>query len=412
MKKVLLLGLFLCIITGAYTVENDGNLMWDNGLLNWKSNDGAFQTRMDVRIYMDYARFMGNDNDFRQGTMLRRARLGIKTKLWKNWSAELDFDFADNETDAKDMWLRYDGFKDSFLKIGQFKIPFSIEELTSSRLLPFLERSYSSLFAPGRRSAIGYTRWGNFYHISLAYYGQEFASKESSRVDEATGYAARIALAPINKEDITLHLGGSIASQSTIDSKGQEEDYKSEMECKMGDTEIIDTDVISGIDKENLMGGEGALRFKNFNLQGEYTMANLEREKELKNAEFSGGYAQLSWIITGETKSYLMDEGEFGKIIPKSNKLGAWEFAARYSFINMTDEDAYQNESALSSEKIGIYGGKAANITLGLNWYPNPNLRFMVNYIMVDNSETADGTGNLIGNDDFSVLSARIVVMY
>ncbi len=412
MKRLLLVSLFMLLLVNAVAVESDGKLLWDNGLLKWKSNDGMFETRMDVRIYMDYAKFMGNDNDFRQGTMLRRARLGVKTRFWNDWLAELDFDFADNVVDTKDMWLRYDGFKNSFIKFGQFKIPFSLEELTSSRLIPLLERSYASLFAPGRRAAIGYTRWGKFYHLSLAYYGQEFGPKESSRVDEAVGYGARVAIAPINKEDITLHFGGSIASHGTIDSKGQEEDYKSEMECKMGDTEIIDTDVISGIDTENVFGGEGAFRFKNINAQGEYIMAKMDRETHLKDAEFSGGYALLTWIITGESKPYLMDEGEFGKIIPKSNKLGAWELVARYSFINMTDEDAYQNESAFSSDNVGIYGGKAANIALGLNWYPNPNLRFMMNYIMVDNSETADGTGNLIGNDDFSVLSARIVVMY
>ena len=132
----------------------------------------------------------------------------------------------------------------------------------------------------------------------------------------------------------------------------------------------------------------------------------------LEDARFSGGYVSLSWILTGEQKPYLMDEGEFGKIIPKSNKSGAWELAARYSFVDMTDEDAYQNEGAFNAGNQGIFGGKAANITLGLNWYPNPSLRFMMNYIMVDNSETADGTGNLIGNDDFSILSARLVVMY
>ncbi|MDP8203855.1 MAG: porin [Candidatus Tenebribacter mawsonii] len=412
MKKVVLL-VFVLFAVGILAAETStGNSTWDNGLLKWKSDDGMFETRMDVRIYIDYAQFMGNENDFRNGTMLRRARFGVKTKLWEDWSAELDFDFADNEVDAKDMWLRYDGLENSFLKFGQFKVPFSIEELTSSRLLTFLERAYPNLFAVGRRCGVGYTRWGSIYHISLAAYGQEFNAKETSRVDEAFGYGGRFALAPINNADMTLHFGGSAASQTTIDSKGLEEDFHFEPECKMGDTEIIEGGDILGIDRENLVGGEGAFRFKNFHLQGEYIMAMLQREEDLKDASFSGGYVSLSWILTGEYKPYLMDEGEFGKIIPKSNKLGAWELAARYSFVDMTDEDAYQNESAFNDGNQGIFGGKAANITFGLNWYPNPSLRFMMNYIMVDNSETADGPGNLIGNDDFSILSARFVVMY
>jgi len=55
--------------------------------------------------------------------------------------------------------------------------------------------------------------------------------------------------------------------------------------------------------------------------------------------------------------------------------------AARFSHLNLTDEDA------------GIYGGKANNITLGLNWYANPNVKFQLNYTMVDNSQNADSDG-------------------
>ncbi len=412
MKKIILLVVTLFVVSILTAETSPGSTGWDNGLLKWKSDDGQFETRLDVRIYMDYAQFMGNDNDFRNGTMLRRARFGVKTKLWEDWSAELDFDFADNVVDTKDMWLRYDGLENSFLKFGQFKVPFSIEELTSSRLLTFMERAYPNLFAVGRRCGVGYTRWGSMYHISLAVYGQEFNIKESSRVDEALGFGGRIALAPINKDDMTLHIGGAAFSHTTIDSKGQEEDWKFEPECKMGDTEIIDLDVVTGIDNENVFGGEGAFRLKNIHLQGEYMMAMMKREKDLKDASFNGGYVSLSWVLTGESKPYLMEEGEFGKIIPKSNKLGAWGLAARYSYIDMTDEDAYQNESAFAAGTPGIFGGKAANIAFGLNWYPNPSVRFMMNYIMVDNSDTADGTGNLLGNDDFSILAARIVVMY
>lgn len=411
MKKTLLI-VILVAMAWALAAQSVGNSEWDDGLLKWKSDDGQFATRLDIRIYADYANFSGNDNDYRNGTMLRRARFGVKTKLWEHWSAEFDVDLADNEVDANDMWLRYDRLDNMFFKVGQFKIPFSLEELTSSRLITFLERNYASLFAPGRRAAFGYTAWGSFYHFSTALYGQEFGIKESSRVDEAEGYAARLALAPLNNDEMTLHLGGSFMRQSSIDSKGQNDDYKSEAECKMGDTEIVNADVISGIDYENAYGGEGAFRFNNIHLQGEYIVGLIERDANLKDVNFGGGYTQLSWIITGEHKPYLMDEGEFGKIKPKSNDLGAWEIAARYSFIDLTDEEAYQDQNAFDNGSVGIFGGKAANISFGLNWYPNPNIRFMLNYIMVDNSETATAAGSLQGDDDFSILSARFLVMY
>ena len=54
----------------------------------------------------------------------------------------------------------------------------------------------------------------------------------------------------------------------------------------------------------------------------------------------------------------------------------------------------------------------ANNIVIGLNWYANPNLRLMVNYNIVDNSDNADMDGALIGDDDFNVFQMRAVVNF
>jgi len=73
--------------------------------------------------------------------------------------------------------------------------------------------------------------------------------------------------------------------------------------------------------------------------------------------------------------------------------------AARYSHLNLYDADA------------GILGGKANNYTVALNWYPNPNMKIIVNFTRVDNSEHA--TGDIgIGNYDFNVLHAMAVVFF
>ncbi len=61
---------------------------------------------------------------------------------------------------------------------------------------------------------------------------------------------------------------------------------------------------------------------------------------------------------------------------------------------------------------MGVQGGMANNYTIGLNWYANPNIKFTLNYIMVDNSINAGPEGNLIGDDDFSIVQSRILVNF
>jgi len=82
--------------------------------------------------------------------------------------------------------------------------------------------------------------------------------------------------------------------------------------------------------------------------------------------------------------------------------IGAWEIAARYSTLNLTDS--------------GVRGGGEKDITVGLNWYATSNVRFMLNYIKVNTDNDANGTAPLLpgetthGHDDPSIVQARAQV--
>lgn len=45
-----------------------------------------------------------------------------------------------------------------------------------------------------------------------------------------------------------------------------------------------------------------------------------------------------------------------------------------------------------------------------MNWYLNPHMRLMANYIFVDNDKNADADGDLTGNDDPGIFQTRFQI--
>ncbi len=413
MQKKLFLFTLILLLVNLPAKENSGKTGWDNGFLEWKSKNGIFQTRLDVRMYLDAAFYEENKTEIGNGFTVRRARFAIKSKLWKKWNAEFDIDVANNEIEIKDLWMSYDFFKNGFIKFGNFKPPFSLEELTSSRLLTFPERAYPNCFTSGRIMGTAFTYWGNFWHFSSGIFGQQIAlwndRKDNKHLSQSLNYASRIAFAPLNLNRKTLHFGGSFLKLKP-DNKSEITEFDSYPESNVAPIQFVDTDDIDRIDFWTVCGLEGAVVFGPVSLQSELIQTNVKRLEDAQELKFQGLYAFLSYFITGESRIYNSKEGEFGQVIPK-RKNGAFEFAFRYSHLNLTDMN-YQHPAGEEIEGERIKGGKANNFTIALNWYANPNVRLMTNYIFVDNSDFADGKGDFEGNDDFNFFLARLLVSF
>jgi phosphate-selective porin OprO and OprP len=109
----------------------------------------------------------------------------------------------------------------------------------------------------------------------------------------------------------------------------------------------------------------------------------------LQNYVFSGGYVQLAYTLTGENRAYdkrlgRLDTYYFGRNGPFTNAwflrdesgnlnwgLGAWEIAARYSYLNLNDGTNLNR----------IQGGQMDGMSLGLNWFLNTNLKAQFDYV-------------------------------
>ena len=83
--------------------------------------------------------------------------------------------------------------------------------------------------------------------------------------------------------------------------------------------------------------------------------------------EMDGFYMQAAYTFTGETRGYEAESGRFSSIKPAGTG-GAWEVVVRYE-----DADIDIPGRSLSAD--------LERMVLGVNWYANRNVKFMLNYM-------------------------------
>lgn len=375
---------------------------YDGGYLVFQSADSAFKYWLDGRVQLDAAWYGGSKNALANGTHVRRARIGFKATMFTNWLGEIDVDFAGDAVEMKDLWIGYTGLKNTLLRVGNYKEPFSLETLTSSKYITFMERSWIDNLSPDRHIGAGGSVWGSHWQASGGIFGQAPPDVDETGQDEATGFTGRVTVAPVIGTRRLLHLGVS-ASRREPDAgaaaDANQQRFRARPETMVNRARFISTGKIKNVDHTSLYNAEFAAVGGPFSLQAEYTRAVVRRLGDLESAKFGGGYVFGSVFLTGESRPYLAHEGEFDRVIPKSRK-GAVEIAARFSTLSLND----------TTTGVAITGGKGTNYTLAANWYVNANFKFSINYVRVTTDENAkpdQGTAPLLSGDNFNIVQIR-----
>jgi phosphate-selective porin OprO/OprP len=387
----------------------------EDGVLVFKSDDGQFKWWFDARAYIDAAMYLddgplydpasGDYGDYEDlqdslagGTFIRRARLALKAELWGDWYSEVDMDFAEETTALKDAYISYRGIfgGNGRVRVGNFRQPFGLEEVTTSRNLTFMERSLGTdPFVVGRRMGLEVTRWSPDFRASASVFGadvEDFAKE----ANETFSYAARLNYTPINDDDSTLMLGAA-GTLRTPDFGSEEAKFDTRPETNISDTKFTYVKV-KDVDSWTVFGGEMAYINQRLRLQGEYMMTDVSRLDGDPSVSYSGGYVFASYFLTDDKHEWDSRDAEISRFRP-NNKSGAWELAARYSFLDLDDP-----------EKMG---GEATAMTLGLNYYANANVRIYLNYGHVDNGDNAIGKDEQFMPDyDFDYVQVRFLTAF
>ena len=338
------------------------------------------------RIQADYVYYDEDNLDMGSGTEFRRTRLFASGNIADDWKYKAQYDFAGNGTELKDMYVQYTGWDLGKITLGQFKQEQGLEVLTSSKYITFIERAMMSEFVPDRRISAGLSGDAGAWHYAASIFGDE--EGDDGNNSESLGFSGRLTWGP-KFGDSQLHVG---ASASWQDPGEDEWRVRARPETHKTSTRLVDTGTLDQVDDVVTYGFEGAWVLGPFSFQGEWMQQTVNRDAG-DEPDLTGFYVYGSWFITGESRSYK--GGKFGR----TKASNAWEVAVRYS--NMDLEDS------------GILGGEEDNITVGLNYYVNPYLRFMLNYVMADADDASgrftDDAGNRI-QDEPNAIAFRVAM--
>lgn len=318
------------------------------------------------RIQLDAGSVSEDNVDHNSGTEMRRARLFAKGTIDKDWGFKLQYDFVskgDNTNGIQDAYLDYKPLK---IRIGHAKEPFSLQNMTSSKYTTFIERGLPHVFAEGRNIGIQTSRNGDNWMIAGGVFGDGRDGSATGENNEGWGLAARATFAPINTAEQTVHLGTSFSYRNVGGDHMLR--FRERPEAHITDTRIVDT---GSFDANNITRAviEAAYISGPFHVQSEYYHTEIERQLAgMKDLSFGGYYVEAGLFLTYDSINYNASKGSYSRVTPTGDN-GAWQIAARFSNLDLTDED--------------INGGEAESFTVGLNWFATPHIRFSANYINV-----------------------------
>jgi phosphate-selective porin OprO/OprP len=291
------------------------------------------------------------------------------------------------------------------IRVGNQQDWFSIEHITSARYLDFMERApIMDVFSGPNNNGYtpGVSVFGNtadkMAGLQLGVYkNNAYDSGYTFSLGNAFTYGGRAIWTPYYDEcsdgRYLVHTGFGTEFRTFDTDLAANQNGDNVRLRSRGDLRIVSATLTPNFadtgnfyaTSQEMIDPEFAVVWGPLTVQAEYTAGwfNGARTAQLGtagaqsialgNCFMSGGYCEALYFLTGENKTYNRQTGLFGQVVPLKNfkpsecTYGAWQTGLRYDWMDMN--------SGL------IVGGKNQDVTLGLNWFLNPNVRFQFNVV-------------------------------
>jgi phosphate-selective porin OprO/OprP len=187
-----------------------------------------------------------------------------------------------------------------------------------------------------------------------------------------------------------LHLGGSIHYRDFNDVATTTR-YRARPFVHTTDVRLIDTKAFTASGERNY-GLEAAYIAGRFHATAESHWMTALRPG-LADPTFNGGYAEVGYLLTGDTTAYK--GGAYDRIRPKTplgkGGFGAVQINARYDWLDLNST--------------GIIGGRQQVAGASVLWIPTDYVRFILNYghLWINDAAVTAGTAKNYGADSLGL---------
>ncbi len=367
LKSHLVGALLLSILAGSVTADV---------IKTFPSFDVGGYAMLD---YDQYGAFYNKDAGESQSHFeLRRSKLSFNLQAHKNLKAQIQLTYDKKyRSEAKFELARahvsYSGLPGFNVRVGKMKEPYSLEYQTSSKKLATIERSLmTTAFSPGSNYGVQLYEKKKVYTWALGLFQEE---QDDVNNDKTKAISARATYAFYDDTHSVFHVGSSISLREL---SGKKLKYKERGEVNSA-ANIIRSASFNA-DTLHLLQFESAWSYGPLRLQGEAALVSIKQEGGTL-WQYSGFYLQGSYLLSGE--AYRYKKGMFKGVKPSSSK-GSWELVARYSGLNLRDNQL---------------GSETSIVLLGVNYYASQKLRLMANLLVPSisgNVVNTDQSGNAI----------------
>jgi phosphate-selective porin OprO/OprP len=346
-------------------------------LITWNQYDGPlFTMSIGGGFLYEYAAYAQNENSKQQFALSPQAKTrdlrillrgSLKTDRPTTWSVGIMRDFVTN-----DWTFRQTGFLvdvpeiSGQIFIGRQKEGFSLNKIMVGYAGWTMERTpFSDAAIPILADGVKWIGYAPEKHIlwNLGFFG-DILSKTESFSTYAHQTVGRFVWLPVESEETVLHFGINLRHGKPAEGMLQLRSRPEVFEAPF----FVDTGFFPA--KSTTTTDVEAYYRPGSLLVGSEYYVQWAKAPEVGNPVFNGGNVFVSWLATGEIRTYNTRGGFFEQISPARTVFeggpGAWELVTNFSYINL--------------DSGSLQGGKFWRFTPMVNWFVSDNVRLEMTY--------------------------------